>query len=377
MSLEELDIICHKNSRLKEEVELIKDYIKKARMDFGDLIDIDHIASFTGREKHELEQIFTLGSKHGLFEVTPVYYCNGHSIGELGGAIPPFEIFCDVCREEHIFREENIKNCYKIMFKSQLQGKEKLKKPVITDDEETNIDFGIITALRVELESVLEQLNSYNKKTKGARTYFIGKVDCNSKIYNIVVSKSPNAGSNDSAALTSDLIHEFDPDYIVKIGIAGGHKGEVELGDVVCSNQIFVYDYTKEYDEVSKIRVEGYRSSALLTNLADSYLWDGKVDSGKFKVSKYTSPIATGNKVIRTGKAWKNIKEIHDKIIAIEMEGGGIATVAHNQKDPKGVLIISGISDYGDCKKNDNWHERASKNAAQFFFDFMKNNEIT
>ncbi|MFA0833115.1 MAG: hypothetical protein ACC609_03815 [Methanobacterium formicicum] len=242
-------------------------------------------------------------------------------------------------------------------------------------EDKVNIDIGIITALKVELESVLEHLHGFNKKTIGSRTYFIGKINSHPKSYNIIVSKSPNAGSNDSAALTSDLIHEFDPDYIVKIGIAGGYREEVKLGDIVISNQIYIYDYTKEYDDVSVIRPEPYRSNAILTNLTDSYLWEGKVDGEKSNVSKYVSAIATGNKVIRSEKAWKDIKKIHEKIIAIEMEGGGIATVAHNKN--KGILIISGISDYGDCKKNDNWHERASKNAAQFFFDFIKNNEIT
>jgi hypothetical protein len=69
MSLEELDTICHKNRRLKEEVELIKDYIKKARMDFGDLIDIDHMSSFYWlRINMIIEQIFFIGSKnYGVF----------------------------------------------------------------------------------------------------------------------------------------------------------------------------------------------------------------------------------------------------------------------------------------------------------------------
>nr|WP_054858859.1 hypothetical protein [Methanobacterium formicicum] len=65
---------------------------------------------------------------------------------------------------------------------------------------------------------------------------------------------------------------------------------------------------------------------------------------------------------------------MHDKICALEMEGGGIATVAYQQKVHKGVLIISGISDYGDCDKDNNWHNYSSNIAAKFFFDFIKNN---
>ncbi len=370
MSLEELDTICHKNRRLKEEVELIKDYIKKARMDFGDLIDIDHMSSFTGREKHELEQIFTLGSKYGLFEVIPVYSCNGYSIGEVREDIPPFEIFCDICGENHVIREENIKNCYKILFKSELKKKEITNKKDVVE-KEINIDFGIITAIKPELNAVKKLIN-LERVDVGVRTYYIGSVNSDSKSYNIIVVKSPKAGSNDSAAVTADLIRDWDPNFIIKIGIAGGYKRDVKLGDVVISEQIFVYDYTKELDNISKIRPEVFRSDFKLINLIDNFEWN---NDGLNESKHIIAPIATGNKLIRSEKIWHDIREnVHDKICALEMEGGGIATVAYQQKVPKGVLIISGISDYGDCDKDNNWHDYSSNIAAKFFFDFIKNN---
>nr|WP_054858857.1 hypothetical protein [Methanobacterium formicicum] len=74
-------------------------------------------------KKHELEQIFKLGSNDGLFELSLVYFCNGYPIGEIGGTIPPFEICCDICGKEHIVTEDDIKKQLQNTVRDQIKGK--------------------------------------------------------------------------------------------------------------------------------------------------------------------------------------------------------------------------------------------------------------
>lgn len=383
MSLAELDIIYSDNPHLIDKVNKIKEYIKLARLNYGENMHPLQASVLTKISRDTLIQILDRGVEKELFEPNHQYCCSktDKCIGKLEADIsPPFEAFCDICGTNHVFTDKDIKKSYKILIDTKEAITSEFDKKGTTEIENKfdNIDFGIITVIDMELESVLKNLSDYQKVTEGSRTYYLCNISTSSKNYNIAVVKCPNPGSNASAVITTDIINQFDPTYIVKIGIAAGYKSDVELGDVVISNQVFIHDYTKEEDEKSRIRHEPYRIGPNLHNAVDNFRWDGplkNIENFKDKSECVIGHIASGNKLIRSKATLDKIREItHDKVIALEMEGGGIATAA-NQKN-KEFMIINGISDYGDNEKNDKWHEFSADAASKYFVDLLKMENI-
>jgi nucleoside phosphorylase len=64
-------------------------------------------------------------------------------------------------------------------------------------------------------------------------------------------------------------------------------------------------------------------------------------------------------------------KNWHRKLEGIEMEAEGVGQALKHSRQPFNFLVIKGISDYGDLRKNDGWHKVASHTAAQFLKDLL------
>jgi hypothetical protein len=64
-------------------------------------------------------------------------------------------------------------------------------------------------------------------------------------------------------------------------------------------------------------------------------------------------------------------------MLAVEMEGEGVATAAWQLSQPKGVLVVRGISDLADSNKSDEWQPYAAAAAATFFVDFLRSEPVT
>ena len=82
-----------------------------------------------------------------------------------------------------------------------------------------------------------------------------------------------------------------------------------------------------------------------------------------------TATIASGEKLLRDPEKFKALREINGKIEIAEMEGTGLFEACHNYKKP--VLMIRGISDFGDSTKDNRFHSLAAKAAAAVTVDFI------
>ena len=140
MSLNELDIISDENSRLENNVGLIKKYLSSAKIKLNDEILLDHMSYYTHINKDVLIKILDKGIKHGLFEEVSRYNCSKSDkiIGKLKkDCQPPFEAFCDECISIHVFNKEDIKYSYKFLIENETiqtpeNGNENEIKPVGT-----------------------------------------------------------------------------------------------------------------------------------------------------------------------------------------------------------------------------------------------------
>lgn len=271
--------------------------------------------------------------------------------------------------------------------------------PRITQDEQENLisiggrgkieralkaDFGIVTALAVERDAVLKRMDNvrtYRFEQEDIQTYYKGLIRTDKgAVYEVVVIMTQDLGTVEAALATGRLIHKWEPKYIVMVGIAGGTpKGGLELGDVVVGSEIWEYDYSKITPKGEERRPRCHRADALLLDRVNACSnWEGHVDVPRPKSSKrkyaklFVGVIASGNKVIACKKYREDLESLHPKILAVEMEAEGVAAAAWQIPNPKGTLVIRGITDFGDEKKRDEWREYAANSVATFLFDFLR-----
>ena len=119
MSWEGLDIIFHKYPELRGKIEKLKEYIKNSGLSRGDVLDIQHVSASTGIPEDELKQIFERGVSLGVFTRVYRLYCETQN-GFVDEQEEPFDlsspIFCDLCGEEHEFKENNVYEAFRINF---------------------------------------------------------------------------------------------------------------------------------------------------------------------------------------------------------------------------------------------------------------------
>lgn len=83
----------------------------------------------------------------------------------------------------------------------------------------------------------------------------------------------------------------------------------------------------------------------------------------------FKGPIASANIVVKDEKLREEIRDKH-KVLAIEMEGSGIADASVDNQ--AGFTVVRGVCDYVDSKKNDAWHGYASLSAAAYTYELIK-----
>lgn len=181
------------------------------------------------------------------------------------------------------------------------------------------------------------------------------------------------------------------------MGIAAGHRGKVRCGDVVVAQN--VYDLEGGRLELRSPRLgrmlkafrrlrrrletltvpERTRRSFEYFDL-DVKSWGAEVRSileahghwckAPTEASRRVEPrlrpghILSGERLIADGRIPDVAADVHDKLLASEMEGNGFAATMHHLE--REWAIVRGISDYGDWNKADGWQAAAAVAAASF-----------
>lgn len=246
-------------------------------------------------------------------------------------------------------------------------------------------DVGVICALPEELEFVKEGLLEVQEIEVPDDDYifFTGYYSKDSGKIRVVITQSTHKGMVPAAALTTHLIYNFTPRYIVMTGITAGIRGKVNLGDVVVAEYVWDYGAGKEIvngDEaihrntIEQIAIEPHISNMVRRLSADSSVLAGIKSQFKGKKPDYSlqlhlGPVATGAAVIANSQKIKNIQDnqIRD-VIAIEMEIYGVYYAARWAIGPKPhYLAIKSICDFADEAKSDDYHYYASHTSAKIF----------
>lgn len=260
-------------------------------------------------------------------------------------------------------------------------------------------DVLVLTALDVELAAAKQAFgiaeDAEHVTTKNGLHVWKAPVSKRGgKTASCVVACFAGAGNVDAASATTMLLAELEPANVLMMGIAAGLRGKCALGEVVLAERVVAYEgaalveggKVEARPEITRLNmrvrqdISSYLSNrvALESRLTESYKTLGiefpdHVEAGPVAqgVIPKTATIASGEKLLRDPEMFLGMRELHGKIEIAEMEGAGLFAACTNFGKP--VLMVRGVSDFGDSKKDNRFHLLAAQAAAAVTVDYIAN----
>jgi nucleoside phosphorylase len=255
------------------------------------------------------------------------------------------------------------------------------------------IDFAIITALKVERDALLNRLDDGYETVQEdteALTFYYGHITIptTGERYTAVVVMLLGMGNDEAAIATTRVIKRWQPAHVMMVGIAGGVPGKVDLGDVAVGEACYYYELAKRTPKGEQRRPQQFTTDRLLFGRAQAYEaseWKGEIgiESPGVEAPAARLPeahfgvIAAGEKVIADTKSLSRLLKENPRVIAVAMEGAGVARSALNNTPPPAFLEIRGICDFANEHKNDDWQLYAANAAAAFVVGLLRSRPIS
>ena len=199
--------------------------------------------------------------------------------------------------------------------------------------------LGIIGAMELEVETLLEQMENKTAVTKAGSTFYEGKLAG----LDVVVVQC-GIGKVNAALCVQILCDCFDVNCVVNTGIAGSLCADLDIGDLVISRDAMYHDFDCVHFGYPMGKVPGMDVVAFPADegLADlAYAAAETVNPGHTQRGR----VASGDKFVAEQALKDNIIEITGALCT-EMEGAAIAQTAYRNQIP--FVIIRAISDKAD-----------------------------
>lgn len=250
-------------------------------------------------------------------------------------------------------------------------------------------DLGIVTALHVpEFQSILDLPAGWIevRHPNDSTIYYKGCFQNGGKTLSVIAACAQQMGMPAAAVLSSKLIAQFRPRYLVMSGIAAAVKGgDAKLGDILIADQSWDYESGKHKITDDKQFFEPDPRSIPLNvdakewflhiQAKNSYLsdiqnaWRGGKPEGILRV--HIGPIASGAAVVQDENIVEHIKAHSRKLIGLDMETYGVFFAAEHCTRPRPVPIsIKSACDFADKNKSDQHQAYAAFTSAQFLYRF-------
>lgn len=199
--------------------------------------------------------------------------------------------------------------------------------------------LGIIGAMTVEVESLVEKLADVRAARHTGSTYYEGKLEG----LDVVVVQC-GVGKVNAAMCAQILCDFYGVSHIVNTGIAGSLRAELDIGDLVVSRDVMHHDFDCCGFGYPMGKVPGMDVTAFPaddTLLGHAVAAAEAVNPGHTRVGR----VASGDQFVCS-------REMKERIIATtqglctEMEGAAIAQTAYRNGVP--FVILRAISDKAD-----------------------------
>ncbi|GAB2513451.1 5'-methylthioadenosine/S-adenosylhomocysteine nucleosidase family protein [Nocardia heshunensis] len=234
----------------------------------------------------------------------------------------------------------------------------------------------ILTALDVEQNAVLEHLVDLEVHEHDKGTLFdIGTI-AGHPGHRVAVGIT-GAGTTTAAALTERARAEFSPTAMMFVGVAGGLRQKLAIGDVVVATKVYSYQGGRSEDDRFLVRPRSWELSHRVDQVAHrlcrGHRWREFLPdcAGATPPDVHFGAIAVGDVLLDSTRSdlAQRLHTFYNDAVAVEMEGSGFAHAAA-LGDQVPAVVIRGISDHADGQKTSSdragGQVRAVANAAAF-----------
>lgn len=212
--------------------------------------------------------------------------------------------------------------------------------------------------------------------------------------YKVIGCKLNQMGMPAAATVTTKLIEQFIPRYVVICGIAGGVEKEAKHGDIIVATK--VWDYCSGKYDVSqgdggddlesairnfKPTSNSVNANSRITNMQDKdYKYLLNKIFREYIPSKMQKPpkiwwgsFACGSSVIKNRAIIDEmILKFDRKTLGIDMESYGVFYAVENAVAPQPKAVcVKAISDFADRDKNNDYQDYAATISAKFSKEFV------
>jgi nucleoside phosphorylase len=254
----------------------------------------------------------------------------------------------------------------------------------VTSDRETvpmdraTVDVLILTALGKELDAVRDNSGPWRKE-RDPDTGFEYYLTTAYHGLSIAAAGMTGIGPVRSAVATSAGLAALQPKRVILVGICAGIASEVRLGDVCVSDQIIDYELGKVREGQYTPRWQAWASDAELVRAARMYQdssWTQTVltprpDGSNEQPKAHVGTVLSGSKIIADANIVASLRSMWTQAVGLEMEAGGSAAAAHAHPTHPSFILIKGVCDYADAKKNDDWQSYAADAAGRYAISLL------
>ena len=211
--------------------------------------------------------------------------------------------------------------------------------------------IGLIGALPQEIAVLNKKLTNATETKNALWTYHSGQMHNKE-----VVIVQCGVGKVNAAIVAQHLINNMGVTAIINSGVAGAVSKDLDIGDIVVSNEVFHHDvdvraFGYKRGQIPQFKVIGFPADPTLINIA------------KTSTNTIIGRIATGDQFV-TSTNLQSITEIYPDTLCVEMEGAAIAQVCYLYNIP--FVIIRSISDKADGGAAQDFSENLENSVAAY-----------
>lgn len=213
--------------------------------------------------------------------------------------------------------------------------------------------IGIIGAMDEEVSILKEKLTGAEVKTHASMEFYKGRLEEKE-----VVIVRAGIGKVNAAMCTQALIDLYQPEAVINTGIAGSLRAEIEIGDIVLSEDALQHDmdaaaFGYEPGQIPRVDTLAFQADPELIELAKVCCEAVNPD-----IRSFTGRVVSGDQFISDKGKKKWLTETFGGYCT-EMEGAAIAQVCYFNKTP--FLIVRAISDKADDSASMDYPEFEAK----------------
>jgi|SRR5690625_2897385 len=225
--------------------------------------------------------------------------------------------------------------------------------------------IAIIGAMQEEIDFLKNKMTVHSKQTIAHCDFYKGS------LFNepIVLLKS-GIGKVNAAMATTILQENYNPQFVINTGSAGGYSNDLQVGDLVISEDIVYHDVDVTSFNYTYGQVPGmpktFKADQTLLDIADDAI-------SELQLRKAKGTIATGDSFMDDAKKVNILRDQFPNVIAFEMEAAAVAQVCYQYDKP--FVVIRALSDIAGKDSPvtfDEFLEQSVKNSSKIVMKMIK-----